>query len=236
MRPLVIVVVKPLIQVRLEHLHRGIELLSEGLPEELVEDRPVEPLHEAVGPGPGHLGSTMLDLAELQKDLEGVDHRPPAVLSAVVRQDMLDRQPLGLVEGQHAIIQNIDGRLGKLRGVELPKGKGTVGIDNGLHVDPADPFQGAHQERILAEQVTRVEALDLALPEAGIGLLEEPDLLGGELDVLAVLLFLEAQEPLVLGLHALLEPEVAHRAGADRDPFQPELIGEPQGTPGRMQQ
>ena len=172
MRPLVIVVVKPLIQVRLEHLHRGIELLSEGLPEELVEDRPVEPLHEAVGPGPGHLGSTMLDLAELQKDLEGVDHRPPAVLSAVVRQDMLDRQPLGLVKGQYTVIQDIDGRL-QLRRVELPKGKGTIGIDDGLHVNPADPLQGAHQERVLAKQVARVEALDLALPEAGVGLLEE---------------------------------------------------------------
>jgi len=171
----------------------------------------------------------MLDLAELQEDLEGVDHRPPAVLSAVVCQDMLDRQPLDLVEGQHTVIQNIDGILWQLRGVELPKGKGTVGIDDGRHVNPADSFQGAYQERILREQVARVEALDLVFPEAGIGLLEEPDLFRGELDVLAVLLFLEAQEPFVLGLHVLLEPEVAHRAGADRDTFQPELIGEPQG-------
>ena len=69
MRPLVVIVLKPLIQVRLEFLHRGIELLPEGFPEELIEGGPVKSLYEAVGPGSCHPGATVSDIVELQKDL-----------------------------------------------------------------------------------------------------------------------------------------------------------------------
>jgi hypothetical protein len=61
MRTLLVVVLKPLIQVRLEFLHRGVELLPEGLPKELVEAGPVESLHGAVGPWPVHVGAAVLD-------------------------------------------------------------------------------------------------------------------------------------------------------------------------------
>jgi hypothetical protein len=38
MRPLVVVVLKPLIQVRLEFLHGDVELLPKGHPEELIKN------------------------------------------------------------------------------------------------------------------------------------------------------------------------------------------------------
>lgn len=194
-----VIVLKPLIQVCLEFLHRGVELLPEGFPEELIEGGPVESLYEAVGPGSGHFGATVLDIVELQKDLVGMDHRPAAVLPAIVRQDMLDRQPLSLIEGQYPVIEKIDGRLRQFRGVKLPEGKGTIGIDDGLHVDPADAFEGTHHKRVLAQQVARIEALDFPLPEAGVGFLDEPDLLHSEFDVLAVLFLLKAKNSFVRG-------------------------------------
>ena len=65
MRPLVIVVIKPLVEVLLQFLHAGVELLPEGLAEELVQERAVEALHEAVGPGRAHLAEPVLDVVEL---------------------------------------------------------------------------------------------------------------------------------------------------------------------------
>jgi len=72
------------IQIGLKLFRGRIKLFPECFTEKLVQDRPVEPLYESVGPGPGHLGPAMLDVIELQKDLIWMDHRPAAVFSAVV--------------------------------------------------------------------------------------------------------------------------------------------------------
>lgn len=60
--PFVIVVMKPRVQIGLQLLDAGVELLPERLAEELVEDGAVETLDEAVCPGCGHLAQAMLDV------------------------------------------------------------------------------------------------------------------------------------------------------------------------------
>ncbi len=59
--------------------------------------------------------------------------------------------------------------------------------------------------------------LDSALPKAGIGFLQKADLLLGEVDILAVLLFFEPQEPFIACHEVFFYPDVADRAGAYED-------------------
>ena len=103
----IIVPMEPLIKIFLKLLHGWIKLFPECLAEELIQDRPVEPLDKAVGPGPRHLGPAMLDVRELQKDLIRMDHRSTAVFPAVVREDILNLQTLSLVEGQYPVVKDI---------------------------------------------------------------------------------------------------------------------------------
>jgi len=56
---------QPCIEICLEFIEGEGEVGTERLPEELVEDRSVEPLDKAVRPGVCHLRSSMLDVVEL---------------------------------------------------------------------------------------------------------------------------------------------------------------------------
>jgi len=64
-RPVVVVGRKPCVEICLEFIEGEVEVGTERLLQEVVEDRPVEPLHEAVGPGVCHLRSSMFDVIEL---------------------------------------------------------------------------------------------------------------------------------------------------------------------------
>jgi hypothetical protein len=66
--PLIVVMLEPLIQINLEFVNGGIKRRPESLPKKLVQDGPVEPFHEAVGPGPSNLRSPMLNVMRLQKE------------------------------------------------------------------------------------------------------------------------------------------------------------------------
>lgn len=85
---------EPSIQVFLKLFHRDIKFLPEGLPQKLIENGPIESLHETIGSGPRHLGSAVLDVIDIQEDLIGMDHGPPAVFTAIVRKNMFHLEPL----------------------------------------------------------------------------------------------------------------------------------------------
>ncbi len=72
MRALEVVVMKPRVQVHLQLFYRSVELLSESLAEELIEDGAVESLDKAVGPGRADLAEPVLDIVELQEELIGM--------------------------------------------------------------------------------------------------------------------------------------------------------------------
>jgi hypothetical protein len=176
----------------------------------------------------------MLDVIELQKDLIRVDHRPAAIFPAVVREDVFDQQSLGLIERQYPVVKNIHCSLRQLRGIELPEGKRSLGVHNGLEVNPADAFQGAYHEGILAKQVCRIWTFPMTLAETGIGLLQKRDLLFRKIDILAALLFLHAKQSFVAGLHLLFDPDVPNRAGRNVHILQTKLIRDLHRTPGWM--
>lgn len=136
-RPFIVVVVKPLIQILLQFLDRSIKLLSEGFSEELVEDRAVEFFYESIGPWSGNSGPAVLNIGEVQKDLIGVYHWFAAVLPAVICEDMPNHKAMILVKGQYPVIENIHRCFRKLGGVKFPEGEGPVGIHHRLEVDTA---------------------------------------------------------------------------------------------------
>jgi hypothetical protein len=53
MRPLVVIALKPLIQVCLQFFYRNVEFFPESLPEEFIKNSSVEPLNKTVGSGTG---------------------------------------------------------------------------------------------------------------------------------------------------------------------------------------
>lgn len=149
MRPLVIVIIEPLVQVFLKLLNRGIKLFPESFTEELIEHGSIEAFHEAVGPGPCHFGSAMLNIVQLQEYLIGMNHRSPAVRTTIIREDVFHFEVLRFVEGQHPVIEDIHGGLRELGGVKLSKGKRTIGVDDSLEPDAADSLDPADVEGIL---------------------------------------------------------------------------------------
>jgi hypothetical protein len=80
----------------------------------------------------------MLDAVHGQEQFEGVLIGPPAVLSAIVREDRADGHAQRLVEGQDAVVEQVAGGHRHLRGVDLREGEGAEDVDDDLDVDFAD--------------------------------------------------------------------------------------------------
>ena len=70
-------------------------------------------------------------------------------------------------------MQHGDRRLRLLGDVQEAEGVGAVGVDHRVQVDPADALERADHEGVGREQLARRLALDVALAEAGIELLQE---------------------------------------------------------------
>jgi hypothetical protein len=93
---------EPLVEVGLQRLDAVAGLLAHLHPEELVVDRAVETLDEAVGLWASDLGAAVLDAVEVEIELVGV-LVGPAELPAVVGQHGFHRQVESAAEGQHVI-------------------------------------------------------------------------------------------------------------------------------------
>ena len=118
------------VQVGLHLGHRLVELLAALDSEVLVQERAVQSLDEAVALRPANLGGPVLDLFELQEQHVWVLIGPPAVLTAVVRQDGRDRGAVLVEERQHRVVEGLDRRQGDLAGVQLARGVVAVGIQS----------------------------------------------------------------------------------------------------------
>ncbi len=66
MRSLIIVLVKPAVQILLERRYAFIALLTENDSEKLVQDRPVKALHETVCLGTANLGPAVFNVVQCQ--------------------------------------------------------------------------------------------------------------------------------------------------------------------------
>ena len=162
MRALVVVVMQPFIQIGLQRVDAVIELLAERDLVELLQDRLVEPLADAVGLGRLHLSLCVIDVVDRQEELEVVFVNAATIFGAAIRHDPQHRQVVFFVEWQHPVVEQVGRGDRRLGGVEFGMGHLAIGVHVGLLVDPANALEGADIERVLAAQITRMSGLNLA--------------------------------------------------------------------------
>lgn len=87
--------------------------------------------------------------------------RLAAEFGAPVGQDAQHRQIMLLIEWQHPVIEQIGSGDRRLGGVELGMGDLAIGVDVGLLIDPANAFDGADIESVLAAEIAGVSRFHL---------------------------------------------------------------------------
>ncbi len=133
-----------------------------------------------------------------------------------------------LVKRQYAIIKYVGCGLLAFTGVKLSKSKAAVCVHHGLQVNPANTFQPADIESVLANQLAGIIAVNMALCKLRVGLLQQADLLFGQFKTLGHDLFFKTQQALVFGLYVFFDPHIADTGGADRKAFKCQLIRDAQ--------
>ena len=134
MRPLLVRLLQPRIQVGLEVRQRPIDLLAERHAVEFVQHRLVEPFTDPVGLGMPRLGARVLDVLHRQVEFILMALRRAALLRASIGENPGQRNLVLFEERQHAVIEQIGGRHRDLAVVQLRKAHFAVGVDEGLKV------------------------------------------------------------------------------------------------------
>ncbi len=118
---------------------------------------------DAIGLRVIDLGLDMLDVIQGQIELVVMRFRLAAILGAAICQDAYHPHAQLGAEWQHPIIEQISRRDRGLGGVELGCHPLRIGIDENLPVNPANAFEGASMERVLAAEIAGMGRLDLAM-------------------------------------------------------------------------
>ena len=208
-RSLGVVERQELIEVDLHLLDRLVEFRATLNPEVLVEQGAVHPLDITVALGPANLGSAMFDLFQLKEEFEGMVVRSSAILPSVVGQDGLHLYAVLFEEGKDEVVQGLDGGHWDLCGEEPAPCVAGVAVEHGLHVDAADALEGADGEGVHADQLACKIGLDMAITVFRVESLEEPDLVLGELDEVALVLLFKPKEPLMAGKQVVTRPNAS---------------------------
>lgn len=138
MGALIIVMIDPGVQVGLPLIEGCVDHLSEGYLIELLFDRSVEPLADAVGLGTVGLGPRMVDIINGQVQLIIVPLRPATELGAAVGQYAQQIDPFRLQQRQYPIVEQISRRDRCFGLVQLAGRHLAVGVDKGLLINPAN--------------------------------------------------------------------------------------------------
>src|SRR5215211_7116882 len=163
MRPVFVVAPDPLIKVGLQLGDRAVDPLAEGHPVDLVQHRLVETLNDAVRLWAFGLGAGVIHILHGQIKLVFVPLGVAAKLRASVGQHAGQLHLMLIVEGHHAVVQQVGGGERGLAIVEFGEGHLGIGVDEGLLVDAPDPLHVADVERVLGAAVARALALELAV-------------------------------------------------------------------------
>lgn len=104
-----------------------------------------------------------------------------------------------------------DGRLGLFRGVQEAEGRTALGVDHPMEIDFANPFELADVECILAEQFPWAAALEMALLERQVGLLDQSNLLVTEDNRFGGHAFFELEQAIAARAETLFVRDLLHR-------------------------
>ena len=122
---------------------------------------------------------------------------PSAVFPAIICQNGFYLQSMLLIEGEYVVMKDECRMIGQLARVQVTECKGTIGIDDCLHVDFSHFLEFARIEGVLTKQVAGSFALHMPFLEAGVGFFDGFDLLFAQLLSLDEVLGFLLQEPLV---------------------------------------
>ena len=140
-RPRLIILRHPDIEILLQFADRRIDLLAEGDAVELVEHGLVKPLDDAIGLRALGLGAAMVDVLDGKIELIFVMLWIAAIFRAPIGKNTLQHDAVLLVEGQDPVVQEIGGHDRRLAIIELGEANLRIGIDEGLLIDADDAFQ-----------------------------------------------------------------------------------------------
>src|SRR5436190_1073729 len=234
MRPLLVVVDEPGIEIGLQFLDRAIDLFTERHPIELVEQRAMEALADPVGLWALGLCAAVIDVLDRQVELVLVAF-PAAELGAAIGQHPAQPDAVLIVERHHPIVEDLGGGDWRLSVIELGEGHLGVGIDKGLLINPPDALQRANVEGVLRAAIARALALELAMRFLiGLGFLERGDLRLGQQDAILCRLGFERFEALLHRGQVVALPHAAHTGGRDRQPAPLQRLRDAHLAPGRL--
>src|SRR5690606_32007729 len=148
-----VVEAQELVEVGLQLIERVVPLLAKGLGKELVLERAMETLDEAVRPGRGPLRRAVLDALGAQVDLVEVLIGTAAELAPVVRQHGLHLDPESVVKGQDLLMYKRHGMDRLLRDAKTREPYGTGAINGRLRVDPTYSLDRADKVQVLADEL-----------------------------------------------------------------------------------
>ena len=135
MGPRLVELAHPEIEVGLQVVDRGVDLLAEGDAVELIEHGFVEALDDAVGLRALGLGPGVVDVLDRQIELVFVAVVGPAIFGPAVGEHALQGNVVLLVERDHPVVEQVCGGERGLAVIELGEGDLGVGVDEGLLVD-----------------------------------------------------------------------------------------------------
>ena len=96
-----------------------------------------------------------------------------AVLGAAVGEHATQLHLVSIKERQDTVVEQVGGGDRRLAVVQLGEGHLGVGVDEGLLVDPPNPFHGANVKGVLGSAVAGALALELTMRILlGLGLLQ----------------------------------------------------------------
>ena len=203
-------------------------------PKVFLEERVVEPLDEAVRLGSADLRGAVFDLLELEEELVGVLVRSAAVLAAVVAEYRLHLRDVHLEEGQHVVVQDLNGGHRHLRCVEPGPDEAAEAVQDGLDVDLAHALQRTGEEGVNGYKFACGIDLDVSLAVLGVEALQCRDLLVRQLGLPLPDRLLQPQQPVVACLEVVADPDPPHTAGTDLDPLQHQFVCGSLGSVRRM--
>jgi hypothetical protein len=131
--------------------HQLVELLQHGL---------VKAFTDAVRLQALDFGLRMVDVVDRQIKLVVVTLCTPTVLRSTVGQYSQQRQPVLLVQRQHAVVEQVSRHDRRFRRVRLRLGHLAVGVDERLLVNSSNALERAHVERLLGTEVARLCRVD----------------------------------------------------------------------------
>lgn len=154
MRPDLIELAHPEVEIGLQVLDGGVDFLAEGDAIKLIQHGLMEALDDAVGLRALGLGSGVVDVFDREIEFVFVSVVGSAIFGPPVGQHALQGNVVLLVERDHPVVEEVGGGQRRLSVVKLGEADLGVGVDEGLLVDASDAFQRADIEGVLGAAVT----------------------------------------------------------------------------------